>query len=105
MFKRIAALAANTLLVATVAAASPTAVDRKDIAVAHDIASTVERYTRFTIFDDINAGVKDGVVTLTGRVTMPFKRDEIGGRVAQIDGVRQVINQIGVLPVSQFDDE
>ena len=47
----------------------------------------------------------DGVVTLTGKVTMPYKRTDIEKRVAKVDGVREVRNQIGVLPVSQFDDE
>ena len=49
--------------------------------------------------------MKDGVVTLTGKVTMPYKRDDIARRVAKIDGVREVNNRIDVLPVSQFDDE
>jgi osmotically-inducible protein OsmY len=44
------------------------------------------------------------VVTLTGRVTMPYKKDAIEKRVAKIDGVRQVRDEITVLPVSQFDD-
>ena len=65
----------------------------------------MQRYAQFTIFDDVNANVKDGVVTLTGKVTMPYKRDDIEKRVAKVDGVRSVNDQITVLPVSQFDDE
>ena len=45
------------------------------------------------------------MVTLTGDVTMPYKRDDIEKRVAKVDGVRQVTNQIKVLPVSQSDDQ
>ncbi len=45
------------------------------------------------------------MVTLTGKVTMPYKRDDIAKRIAKVDGVRSVSDQIGVLPVSQFDDE
>ena len=52
-----------------------------------------------------DAAVKNGVVTLTGQVTMPFKRDDIEKRVAKIDGVKQVNDKITVLPVSQFDDQ
>jgi len=89
--------------VSTAHAAQP--IERKDFQVAKDIVTSVDRYTQFTIFDDINANVKDGAVTLTGRVTMPYKRDEIGKRVAAIDGVRSLRNDIEVLPVSQFDDE
>ena len=78
---------------------------RKDLQVLKDVATTVDRYTQFTIFDDISASVKDGVVTLSGKVTMPYKRDEIAKRVAKIDGVRAVDDKIDVLPVSSFDDE
>ena len=77
---------------------------RKDFQVLKDVAKSVDRYTQFTIFDDISADVKDGIVTLTGKVTMPFKRDDIAKRVAKVDGVRDVKDEIAVLPVSQFDE-
>jgi osmotically-inducible protein OsmY len=80
-------------------------VNRKDLQVFKDVAASVDRYTQFTIFDDVSALVKDGVVTLTGKVTMPYKRDAITRRVAQVDGVRSVDDRIDVLPVSSFDDE
>ena len=79
--------------------------DRKDQQIANDISKAVNHYAYYTVFDDVNIGVQDGNVTLTGKVTMPYKRDEIGKRVASIDGVRQVDNKLDVLPVSQFDDE
>jgi hyperosmotically inducible protein len=81
------------------------AAERKDLQVFNDVARTVNQYTHFTIFDDINAQVNGGVVTLTGKVTMPYKRGDIEKRVAKIDGVQQVRDQITVLPVSQFDDQ
>ena len=79
--------------------------DRRDVRVGEDIAREINRYARFTIFDDVNANIENGVVTLTGKVTMPFKKHDIGKRVAGIDGVREVLNQIDVLPVSQYDEE
>jgi hyperosmotically inducible protein len=95
------------IVAATLAATAAFAgtVDRKDLQVFNDISKSVNRYSYFTIFDDVNANVKDGIVTLTGKVTMPYKRDEIEKRVAKVDGVHQVRNQISVLPVSQLDDE
>src|SRR5262249_8350194 len=92
------------LIAANTAGATPRD-DRKDFQGLKDVAASVDRYTKFTIFDDVNAAVKDGVVTLTGKVTMPYKRDEIAQRVAKVDGVRGVQDRIEVLPVSQFDDE
>ena len=66
-----------------VSALSRAQIERKDLQVFKDVATSVNRYTQFTIFDDVSASVKDGVVTLTGKVTMPYKRDDIEKRVAQ----------------------
>ena len=79
--------------------------ERKDLQVMNDIIKQVNRYERFTMFDDVSAGVDAGVVTLTGKVTLPFKRTDIEKRVARVDGVKRIDNQIEVLPVSQLDDE
>src|SRR5580765_6788635 len=99
MTRRVLALMAGFALVATVAFAD--AGDRKDLQVFNDISKSVMRYTHFTVFDNVDANVKDGVVTLTGQVTMPYKRDDIEERVAKIDGVKHVNDKIKVLPVSQ----
>jgi hyperosmotically inducible protein len=79
--------------------------DRRDIRVADDVVRALHAYSRITIFDDINIAVDGGVVTLTGKVTMPYKKDDIGRRVSRIDGVREVQNRIDVLPVSPHDDD
>ena len=80
-------------------------VERKDFQVFQGVARQVQQYVNFTVFDSVNASVQDGVVTLTGKVTMPYKVDDLTRRVARVDGVRKVDNQIQVLPVSRFDDE
>ncbi len=79
--------------------------ERKDLQVFNDIADQVNRYTQLTIFDSISASVDDGRVVLSGWVTMPYKRDDLEKRVRKVEGVMAVENKIGVLPVSQFDDE
>jgi hyperosmotically inducible protein len=104
MLKTIGASLVGVLLTAS-AVLAQTGGDRKEFQIAKDIAASVQRYAQFTIFDDVSANVKDGAVTLTGKVTMPFKRDDIARRIATVDGVRSVDDQITVLPVSQFDDE
>ena len=102
--RRILIVCAGGLLLSANVALAGTA-DRKDFQVFKDVAASVERYAQFTIFDDVSASVKDGVVTLEGKVTMPYKRSDIEKRVARVDGVREVRDNITVLPVSQFDDE
>ena len=78
---------------------------RKDLQVFNDVADQVNRYTQLTIFDSISASVDEGRLVLSGWVTMPYKRDAIEKRVRKVEGLLSVDNQIGVLPVSQFDDE
>lgn len=95
------ALALVAVLVGTSAAQAP----RKDFQVFNDIATQVNRYTQFTIFDSVDASVENGQVVLSGWVTMPYKKTDIERRVAKVDGVVSVTNDIQVTPVSQFDDE
>ena len=93
------------LLTLLAAASAAEAQDRRDVQLADKIASAISQYTRYTIFDDINGVVENGVVTLIGKVTMPYKRSEIEKVIARIDGVKSLNNQIGVLPVSIYDDQ
>lgn len=101
MFTRFAA----PVIVMLAMSAPAWAADREDLQVFQDVSRQVLRYPQFTIFDSINAFVDDGVVTLSGKVTMPYKRNDIEKRIAKIDGVKSVKNDITVLPVSMFDDE
>jgi osmotically-inducible protein OsmY len=102
MKTKLAVLVAGMLLVAGSSWAQG---ERKDLQVFNDISKTVNRYSFFTIFDDVSASVESGNVTLTGKVTQSFKRDEIEKRVAKIDGVQHVADRIEVLPFSGFDQE
>ena len=76
-----------------------------DQKLADEIAKQVRQYVFYTIYDDVEGAVHDGVVTLTGKVTMPYKASEIGDRVARVPGVQEVDNKISTLPVSGFDDQ
>lgn len=80
------------------------AAERKNLQVFNDVSKQVMTYSWFTIFDDVNATIDEGVVTLTGNVTMPYKGNEIAKRVAKVEGVTDVVNNIETLPASQFDD-
>jgi osmotically-inducible protein OsmY len=58
-----------------------------------------------TIFDDVDARMDGNAVLLTGKVTGTAKKEEIGKRIARIDGVREVRNEIAVLPPLSSDDD
>lgn len=98
-------LAFASVLVASLATPPVVRAQMSDMDLAERVADAVQRYPQFGIFDDVNIAVNDRNVRLTGRVTMPNKRDEIGKRVGKIDGVRSLTNDLQVLPLSRFDDE
>ena len=65
------------------------------------------RYVRFgydSTFDYFALGVKDGVVTVEGQDRTGVGRDEALADIATMPGVKDVIDNISVEPVSQFDD-
>ena len=64
----------------------------------------IRRYTFYTVFDDLNVRVSQGVVRLTGEVTEPHKKIDVEGMIERIPGVRDIDNQIEVLPVNGLDD-
>jgi hyperosmotically inducible protein len=85
--------------------------DRLEIAFAESdkelsaaVAKAVLRYPFFTIYDDVNVAIDDGNVFLTGRVTMPFKSDEIESRISKVMGVQSLTNEVETLPTSINDE-
>jgi osmotically-inducible protein OsmY len=96
----IAALAAPVPVNAA-AASRPSQITDQEL--GERVAEAVLTYAKFSIFDDISVTVEDRVVTLFGRVTVPLKKEEIEKRVADVDGVRELKSEIGVLPLSQAD--
>jgi hyperosmotically inducible protein len=104
MFRRVILVALAFALSSVSAFADVT--ERKSLQVINDITSGVRQYTRFTIFDDVNVQLEPGgVAVLSGKVTMPFKKDDIGRIVGRVAGVSSVKNDLTVLPVSPFDDD
>jgi hyperosmotically inducible protein len=101
MLTRITALATLALALSTPAFSA----DSENYQLFKQVERQVLQYPFFSIFDTVRATVNGGVVELTGKVTMPFKRDAIAERVAKVRGVRAVRNSVEVLPVSRFDDD
>lgn len=81
------------------------AADPGNLQLFRQVQKQVLQYPHFTIFDTVNTQIDHGVVILTGRVTMGYKRAEIEKRVAKVAGVSRVDDRIQVLPASQFDDQ
>jgi len=80
------------------------AAPQADADIQSEVVDAVLGYVYYGVFDSVGVGVEDGVVTLTGSVLEPWHKDDLQKRVARLEGVREVKNQIRVQPASIFDD-
>jgi osmotically-inducible protein OsmY len=76
---------------------------RSDKAIKTDAESAVLRWERYGPFDAVAIDVTDGVVRLTGWVETPYKRDEIENRLARVDAIRDVHNDLRMQGFSSGD--
>ncbi len=96
----------GVVLMAVPAVAQNRSLDEAQRRTRDAVATSVRGAPQLTIFDVVHASVHEGgLVTLTGKVTQPSKRDAIRRTVEGIDGVREVEDLIAVLPASKSDDE
>jgi osmotically-inducible protein OsmY len=76
---------------------------RSDSDIREDAEAAVLRWERYGPFDAVGVEVEDGTVKLSGWVESPFKRNEVEERLAQIDAVRDVLNNLRVQGFSRSD--
>jgi osmotically-inducible protein OsmY len=76
---------------------------RSDKEIRADAEKAVLRWERYGPFDAVAIEVEDGTVRLTGWVENPFKRDEVEERLARVDAIRDVLNDLRVQGFSQGD--
>ena len=78
-------------------------VPRSDKAIKADAERAVMRWERYGPFDAVGIEVTDGVVRLDGWVDSPVKRAEIEERLARVDAIRDVHNDLRLQGFSQGD--
>jgi len=61
-------------------------------------------YFAYGIFDNVELAVHDGTLTVSGQVTQPFKKTDMGRLLERVKGVAALQNNLEVLPLSNFDD-
>jgi len=69
------------------------------------IARSIRLYPFYTIFDNIEVSSHGAQVKLSGQVVQPWHKEDIGRIVALVPGVKEVENNIEVLPLSPFDNQ
>jgi hyperosmotically inducible protein len=61
-------------------------------------------YYAYGIFDWITLEIQGNALMVSGQVSQPFKKEDIGNFLAHIKGVTNLENNLEVLPVSPYDD-
>ena len=70
----------------------------------HEALYSLRGNAFYGIFDSVDGWVDDGVVVLTGSVTHEYKANRVGRVVSRVHGVKEIQNQIDVLPASTLDN-
>ncbi len=61
-------------------------------------------YYAYGIFDNVDLEAHNGTLTVSGQVTQPFKKPDMGKILERVKGVAVLENNLEVLPASMFDD-
>ena len=102
---RAIALATVLTLIVPVAIAETTAEPvGKDSGVHNQIRKLLVTIPSYGVFDNLEFGIDGTTVTLYGQVLRSNVRRDAERRVRRIEGVEQVVNNIRVLPLSEFDN-
>ncbi|MBI2686494.1 MAG: BON domain-containing protein [Acidobacteria bacterium] len=71
---------------------------------SHSIRKELLTMPFLTIFDNLAYRIDGNTVHLYGQVIRPTLKSQAAARVAKLEGIAHVDNQIEVLPLSPFDD-
>jgi hyperosmotically inducible periplasmic protein len=61
-------------------------------------------YYAYGVFDNVDLQASGGTLTVSGQVTQPFKKTDMGRLLEHVKGVAVLQNNLEVLPLSSFDD-
>ena len=100
-FLAVAALSAASFAYASGPSVGPKPPKTMEEKVRHEL----NMLPYYGVFDDISFRVDGDKVTLTGEVWQPVLKLQTEGAIKNIEGVKQVDDQIEVLPLSNFDDQ
>lgn len=107
MMKKMLALVATVLIATSAAVAAPKTVDESEQSyqqISKKVRRELVTLPYFGVFDNLAYKIEGDTVTLLGQVVRPSTRKDAERRVAKIQGIQRVVNQIEVLPLSSFDD-
>jgi len=78
--------------------------DASDSQILEQARHEIVMYYAYGIFDNVELAAHNGTLTVSGQVTQPFKKTDLGRILERVKGVAALQNNLEVLPVSGFDD-
>jgi hyperosmotically inducible periplasmic protein len=85
-------------------AGAPDAQQQAVMRIAKEVHKQIVTLPQYGVFDNIYFGIKGDTVNLYGKASRPVLKSSAENVVKKIEGVKNVNNQIEVLPVSMNDD-
>ena len=96
---------AATLSIGLAMAKAPVNFNPTDEELVSKVGHEIRMYPRYSVWDNINIRVVNGNVDLLGQVSQPYKKSDLQRIVAGIPGVKNVANDLEVLPLSDMDNQ
>ncbi|MGA3325774.1 MAG: BON domain-containing protein [Terriglobia bacterium] len=78
--------------------------DATDQQILEQARHQIVMYYAYGIFDNVELEAHRGTLTVSGQVTQPFKKTDMGRILERVKGVAVVQNNLEVLPLSTMDD-
>jgi hyperosmotically inducible protein len=72
--------------------------------IAEQARKEIVTYYAYGVFDNVALEVEGNKLLVSGQVTQPYKKEDIGNFLAHVKGVAELDNSLEVLPVSSYDD-
>jgi hyperosmotically inducible protein len=104
--RRLSALVMALAIAGSAADAAPVEASQQgyDLAATNRVRKTLVTLPYYGVFDNLGYKIEGSTVELFGQVVRPSTRKDAERRVARLEGVERVINNIEILPLSRFDD-
>jgi len=78
--------------------------DASDQQILEQARHAIVMYYAYGIFDNVDLSAHNGTLIVSGQVTQPFKKTDMGNILKRVKGVAVLENNLEVLPNSMFDD-
>lgn len=102
MLRRLFGVVLAVLVIAGSSLAAQSPEDKRTI---EDLRAAVLRLPSYGVFDSVSVGYEKGTATVSGYVYQPKLKGDIVNALKKVSRIDDVVDQIEVLPASQFDDQ